>query len=991
MKKRLPTDEVITTLLREIGMDAQEIAQRKAFLEFEQTDVKLLTELYPRLQNASQRFVDDFYALLLQFEETHHLISDPHTIKRLKQSQEAYFTELTAGHYDSEYILSRLRVGATHQRIGLEPKWYLGAYRKYLTGLLPELWRLLGDDPDKFLATYHALQKIVFLDMGIAIDTYIQADRRAILDLKHYAEDIITNLPVGLIVLDNALKVQSVNRSFREISGLKDGEDVSGRELEDILPLPGLRQQAQAVLAGRMALHGIDGVLGKKQLHLTITGIQLAEAARLLVVVEDFTEHKQTEDMLARLGRILDSSSNEIYVFDADTLNFLQVNQGALRNLGYTMEEMKAHTPLDIKPLLTRQNFEDLVTPLRQGISDLTMFETMHKRKDGSLYPVEVRIHFARNETRPVFAALIQDITARRRAEEELRLAAVVFEQSIDAVVITDTERRVITANQAFTRMTGYAPEAVIGNTLSILRSGRHDTAFFRAIWEHVTKDGHWQGEVWNRRKSGEIHPVWMSLAAVRNEKGVVTHYIGIMSDIAERKDQEARIEHLAFYDPLTGLPNRALFMDRLNQTLANAERHGQRVAILFMDLNRFKEINDTMGHDAGDLVLTEVARRFQGVLRQADTLTRFGGDEFVIIAGESDQSSTVQIAERLQQALGDPFTLRGQSFSVGTSIGIAFYPEDGKSSDDLLKLADIAMYRAKAAGGGYRFYQPEMSAGLAERMELAQRLGRALKAGQLQLYYQPIVNLQTKAISSAEALLRWNDPEWGWVSPAKFIPVAEERRMMGVLGEWVLKEACRQLKAWQETGLSFPGQLAVNKAVRETGLNSPGRLAINIAAQQLEEAEFVSKTRVIVRAAGLTPNCLALELTESGLMENPERAIGMMGALKTAGFSLSIDDFGTGHSSLMYLKHLPVDKLKIDMSFVRDMIKDSNDYTIVATIIAMARALGLRTVAEGVEEEAQMQSLLALGCDEAQGYYFGHPEPAEVFAQKWLKPTASG
>lgn len=367
-----------------------------------------------------------------------------------------------------------------------------------------------------------------------------------------------------------------------------------------------------------------------------------------------------------------------------------------------------------------------------------------------------------------------------------------------------------------------------------------------------------------------------------------------------------------------------------------------------------------------------------------------WGGDEFVIIAGESDQSSAVRIAERLQQALGDPIAVKGRSFSVGVSIGIAFYPEDGKSSDDLLKQADIAMYRAKAAGGGYRFYQAQMSVGLVEHLELAERLGHALRAGQLQLYYQPIVNFQTKAISGAEALLRWNDPERGWVSPAQFIPIAEERRMMGRLGEWVLKEACRQLKAWQEAGLGFPGQLAINKTLQEAGLNFPGRLAINIAAQQLEESEFVGKTRVIVRAAGLTPSCLALELTESGLMENAERAIGMMEALKTAGFSLSIDDFGTGHSSLTYLKDLPVDKLKIDMSFVRDMIKDSNDYTIIATIIAMARTLGFRTVAEGVEEAAQAEALQALGCDEAQGYYFGRPEPPDVFAQKWLKTTAS-
>lgn len=850
------SDNAIAELARAIGIDAQEVARRKEFLEFDETDIQLLTELHTLLQDASRQFVDDFYNHLIRFEETRSLIADSQTLERLKKFQADYFDSLTAGNYDNEYILRRLRVGIVHQRIGLEPKWYLGAYNKYLVGLLPELWRLLGDNPDKLLATYSALQKIVFLDMGLALDTYIQADQRTILELKHYAENIITSLPDGLMIVDSStFQIRSVNRSFREMFGLKSEEDVSGRKLEDLLPLPDLRQQLQSVLASGIALHDIDAELGGKNLHLTITGIRLSEKqeeGRLLVIVEDVTEQKRTED--------------------------------------------------------------------------------------------------------------------------ELRLAAVVFEQSAESVIIMDAERHTLTANRAFTQITGYAHAEVAGKPLNIIAAERHTTDFFRTVWECVGKVGNWQGEFWCRDKSGETHPMWMVFSAVRNKEGRVTHYICNMVDISDRKTYEARIEQLAFYDSLTGLANRALLMDRLRQALANAERHGQRVAVLFMDLNRFKEINDIMGHDVGDQVLVEVAQRFQGMLRQADTLCRFGGDEFVIIAGESDHASAVQIAERLQQALGDPIVLQGKSFSLGTSTGIAFYPEDGKSADDLLKQADIAMYRAKASGGGYRFYRSDMSVGLVARLEIAQRLEQALKTGQLQLHYQPVVHLVTKTISGVEALLRWNDPEWGWMSPVEFIPIAEERRMMRPLGEWVLQEACRQLSAWQEVGY-----------------NLDVRLAINISAQQLEDSEFVSKTRVIINMAGLKPGYFSLELTESSLMANSERAAGMMEALKTAGFSLSIDDFGTGHSSLTYLKHFPVDKLKIDISFVRDMMTDSNDYIIISTIIAMARTLGIRTVAEGVENDAQAEALLALGCDEAQGYYFGRPEPADIFAQKWLKLTTGG
>ncbi|NMM37689.1 MAG: EAL domain-containing protein [Glaciimonas sp.] len=583
--------------------------------------------------------------------------------------------------------------------------------------------------------------------------------------------------------------------------------------------------------------------------------------------------------------------------------------------------------------------------------------------------PTPDEIACIRREAR--FAALVID---RTQQQENLRLAAVVFEQGIAAVVITDARQHILSVNRAFTQMTGYPPEEVIGQTTRILQSGRHDTAFYRTMWESIQETGGWQGDAWERKKTGECYPKWLSISAVRDGQGKITHYVSSSVDITEQKAHVAHIEQLAFYDSLTGLPNRALFMDRLKQSLAVAQRHEQRVAILFMDINRFKEINDTQGHNVGDQVLIEVARCFQAITRGEETLARLGGDEFGVTAAGADQAAATLIAERLQQALVEPITVKGQTFTLGMSIGIAVYPEDGATTEDLLKRADIAMYRAKESGGGYRFYQPEMSAGLADRMTIARNLSRALNAGALELYYQPQVTLQTGAMIGAEALLRWNDPECGRVGPAQFIPIAEERGMMSELGKWVLQEACRQMKAWQDSGLHFPG-----------------RLAINLAAQQLEDADIADNIQEIVRAAGLTPACLELELTESGLMGNVERTIKIMQTLKTAGFALSIDDFGTGYSSLSYLKRLPADTLKIDISFVRDMLKGRHDYTIVTTIIGMARNLGLKTIAEGVEELEQAEALLALGCDEAQGYYFGHPEPAHVFAQKWLGTAPNG
>ncbi|MDO8652224.1 MAG: EAL domain-containing protein [Undibacterium sp.] len=677
-------------------------------------------------------------------------------------------------------------------------------------------------------------------------------DRNAILGLKRYAEDIIANLPAGLIVADEALRVLSVNHTFREIFGIQSEEEIAGNELEAILPQPWLRKQAQGILADGTALRGIDVALGEKRLRVAIAGIRLEEEdRRLLVVAEDVTEEQRLR------------------------------------------EEARAH-------------------------------------------------------------------------EARYRDQASLLDKATDAIIVRGIDHRILFWNKGAERLYGWTSEEAIGEFFDTMVYD--DQIAFSEITSRVLDQGEWRGEVTQLRKDGSTFIVESQRTLVRDVNNQPQSILIINTDITQRKATDEKIRHLALYDIMTGLPNRTLFMDRLKQTLANAERHVRKLAILFMDLNRFKEINDTQGHDVGDQVLINVAQRFQSTLRGEETLARLGGDEFVIIAEVANQVAAVLIAERLQQVLAEPIAANGHTFSVGVSIGIAFYPDDGVTVEDLLKRADIAMYRAKALGGGYLAYQPEMSVGMYERMQIAKNLSRAIHAGELELYYQPKINLSTRTLNGAEALLRWNDSERGWISPAQFIPIAEARGMMGALGRWVLQEACRQLKVWQQAGLEFPG-----------------RLAVNLSAQQLEEPGIADIIQKIVYAAGLTPACLELELTESGLMGNVEQAIKIMQVLKTAGFSLSIDDFGTGYSSLSYLKRLPADTLKIDISFVRDMLKDRHDYTIVTTIIGMARNLGLKAIAEGVEELAQAEALLALGCDEAQGYYFGHPEPAHVFAQKWL------
>jgi len=569
---------------------------------------------------------------------------------------------------------------------------------------------------------------------------------------------------------------------------------------------------------------------------------------------------------------------------------------------------------------------------------------------------------------------MAEDVTEEQRLRDEARQNAAryrdqasLLDKARDAIIVRGIDGRIQFWNKGAQRLYGWSSDEVLGHRIDhwLYRDG---PAASGAVVKITLDTGEWSGEIAQRRKDGALLTVDGYWTLVRDEDERPQAFLVINTDITQRKASDEKIRNLALYDALTGLANRSLLTERMTGALERAGHTDDPLAVLFLDLNRFKEINDTQGHGVGDQVLVKVARRFQAALREEEVLARLAGDEFVVVAERADAAVAARIAQRLVDAMQDPVATHSQTFPVGLSIGIATFPRDGLCMNDLLKRADIAMYRAKAAGGGFMFYQPEMSVGLLERIELAKDLSSALAVGTLELHFQPQVDLASGRAIGAEALLRWHDPRRGWVSPGVFIPIAESRGMICALGRWVLGEACRQMRAWVDAGLRFPG-----------------RLWINLAAQQLEEADLVASIRGITHAAGIAPGCLALELTESGLMADVEGSIRTMATLREDGFAIAIDDFGTGYSSLAYLKRLPADKLKIDMSFVRDMLTDRHDYTIVTTIIGMARNLGLDVIAEGVEEGAQAQALRSLGCGEAQGYYFGRPVPAEVFAEKWL------
>ncbi len=560
----------------------------------------------------------------------------------------------------------------------------------------------------------------------------------------------------------------------------------------------------------------------------------------------------------------------------------------------------------------------------------------------------------------------VQDITERRQAEEDLRLAYQVFENSIEGIIITDAQANILRVNRAFAVITGYSEEDAIGKNPRLLRSDRHDAAFYQGMWASLIEYGYWQGEIWNQRKNGEIYPQWLSIVTIRNEQGITIHYLGVFADLSEKKQAEANLHHVANYDVLTELPNRHLLEDRLYQALATASQNNALVAVLHLDLDRFKTINDTFGHTFGDKLLQAVAQRLAGNIRGSDTIARFSGDEFaVVLTDVGSQENASLVARKILDTLDRPFDLDGQEVFITPSIGIAFYPIDAANKDDLIRYADTAMSHAKAQGGNvYRFYSAEMNVRVSQRLSLETSLRYALERNEFLLYYQPQVNLRSGKIIGMEALLRWQHPERGLVSPGEFIPVLEETGLIVPVGEWVLRTACAQNSAWLAAGLP------------------PMRVAVNLSAHQFRQSNLTDVVCLALEDSGLEPELLELEVTESIMIQDLQTTLTTLHQLHVIGIQISIDDFGTGYSSLSYLKRLPISKIKIDQSFVRDICSDTDDAAITDAVISLGHSLKMQVIAEGVETLEQLDYLRAHGCDEFQGYYFSRPLPAGEFAR---------
>lgn len=651
---------------------------------------------------------------------------------------------------------------------------------------------------------------------------------------------------------------------------------------------------------------------------------------------------------------LVDNLPQRVFLKDRQS-TYISCNRSYAHDLGIEPEDIVGKSDFELfsPEYASEYRLSDDQIMLKGEIAELEEHYVIGGR-DRVVQTVKTPIRSADNAVVGILG-IFWDITEKKRAEEQLRQSAVVFENTADGVMVTDAENRIIAVNKAFCEITGYSQADALGKSPSFRRSERQGGEFYSAMWDQIANTGRWQGEIWNRRKSGEIYPEWMTVNVVRDDEGRIGNYVAVFSDITQVKRSQMQLDHMAHHDPLTDLPNRSLLADRLEQAVHRAERTGNHVAVLFIDLDRFKNINDTLGHPSGDLLLQDVARRLQHMLRHEDTVARLGGDEFIVVVENIERPDFAEsVASKIIEVLDTPFTINGQELFIGASIGISLYPTDGGNPSNLIKYADTAMYRAKEKGRNtYQFYTQELTDTVMERLALESSLRRALDAGQLELHYQPQVELSSGRIIGAEALLRWHHPELGMISPERFIPLAEEAGIILPIGEWVLEQACSQAARWCALYPEFE------------------RIAVNLSIVQLQRNDFVEKVRGVLQRTGLPAAKLELEITEGMLMQFPDITQVVLNGLRDLGVDLAIDDFGTGYSSLSYLKRFPIQILKIDRSFIMDIPADSNDAAITRAVIALGKSLQMKVIAEGVETAQQAEFLLQEGCNVGQGYYY--------------------
>ena len=736
----------------------------------------------------------------------------------------------------------------------------------------------------------------------------------------------------------------------------------SGRLIID--PIVALTDTARSIKKGDFSARAtVSEQFETGELAIAFNAMTNRLQRTLLELENEVTERKAQQQVLAkseRYNRMLFEETPLGLALSRMDGSLMDINQAYAGIIGRTIAETRSLRYWDITPEKYRSREEEQLEIL-QATGRYGPYEKEYIHKEGHLVPVVLTGLLIEQDEEPFIWSVVEDITIRKKTEQKLQLAGKAMESSLEGIVITDADEKIAEINSAYCTISGYSRDEIIGRTPRHMQSGYHTPEFYREMWESINNEGEWQGEIWDRRKDGEVFAKWLSISSLKDSDQKITHYVGVFSDITLIKQTEEELRQLAHYDPLTGLANRTLFTTLLEKAIVSAVRQQDVFAVIFLDLDRFKQVNDTLGHQAGDELLILVARRLEQCVRNADTVARLGGDEFTLILNEySGEFNPEIICQRVLESLEQPIVIEEQPVFISASLGIAVYPRDGMTIQELTKNADTAMYQAKEKGKNrYQFYDESMNARAMERLETENKLRRAIEKGHLFLYYQPKLDIQQGRVSGCEALIRWIDPEEGIIPPDLFIPVAEETDLIRIIGRFVTREACRQARIWSDT---TPELLPVS---------------INLSANEFSDVNLLAEIESVLEETGLDPGHLEIELTETTVMDrSDEKNMAILNQIQALGVKLSIDDFGTGYSSLSYLKNLPFNAIKIDRSFIRDITRDRSGEAIIRAILSMAHNLNLEVIAEGVETREQLEFLRALKGEKIQGYFYSKPLP---------------
>lgn len=951
------------------------VDQCKDLSQVSDSDIALLKKIHERLAPLQEQLVDSLYQYLSQCPDIRALLGQSNDVNRLREIQRSNVNRLTGG----DCIGDTSVVGFMAQQVRLEPKWQIGAYRKYLTDLVPALSLVFKDDPDAFFIAYNVLLKLACKDMLLALDAYFQASYEAIVRARSYADRIVAEMPSGLMVVDAGTRVLSINRAMCRMFGVSEAASVLGESVSTVISSESLLRQLRLALNAdeeqQELVVPVSVDKGVRHIEFNISSALLAEGNILLLIAQDVTDRLRSQEELRRFRMALDSSIDAVYLIDHERMRFIDANKTALTTLGYSYEELLMLGPQDLKPdpgelqRIHRRFAEVLGSESKTG-----MIETVHQRKDGVRLPVEVYLRAIQSEGRQLLVAVVRDITARLDAEAVLRESEerfrVAFNQAAVGLAHVNPDGHWTMVNNKLCEIVGYSQVQLLAMGFPDITHPEDVVADWALARRMIAGElDERTREKRYRHKNGYYIWVNVTTSLVRDKEGKPKYYSTVVEDISRRKQIEEELLHLANHDALTSLPNRSLLFDRLSQALVFAGRSGRQVAVLLIDLDRFKNINDSLGHETGDKIIMEIGRRLSSRVKTGDSIARFGGDEFVVIRPDVVRADAVAtLAQEILEALSQPMAIQDHEFYPTASIGISMFPKDGRDSQALLKNADTAMYRAKDAGrNNFQFYAHEMNSRALDRLKLESGMRRALERNEFVLHYQPQMDIATGEIIGVEALLRWAVPGRAMRFPADFISIAEETGMISAIGDWVLRAACAQRKAWEN-----------HEVLSST------RIAVNLSARQFKQQDIVKVVSVVLEQTGCRPEWLELEITESVIMENPESAAETLKKLSDMRVHLAIDDFGTGYSSLSYLKRFPIDALKIDKSFVRDITSDTDDAAIARAVIALAHSLKLRVIAEGVETLEQLVFLREQQCDHMQGYYLSPPLSVQNL-ESWL------